>query len=67
LLQVIMRMGKWLHQAMYSHYMSFKTDGLLGMADWPHAQAKDFGHFWHECFEIDVPDWMIGLVSCVVW
>jgi hypothetical protein len=61
-----MRMGKWLHQAMYSHYLAFfKTDGLLAMADWPHAQAKDFGHFWHERFEIDVPDWMIGRVSSV--
>jgi hypothetical protein len=66
-LQVIMRMGKWLHQAMYTHYLAFfKTEGLLAMGEWPHAQQKDFGHFWHERFEINVPDWLIHRVSGVL-
>jgi hypothetical protein len=61
---MIQRMGKWLHQAMYRYYLTlFKKEGLLGAADWPHAQAKDFGHFWHEIFEINMPDWMITKVS----
>jgi len=39
--QVILRMGKWLHQAMYTHYLSFfKTEGLLAMGGWPHAQQQ---------------------------
>eukprot|EP00882_Tetradesmus_deserticola_P023008 GHRQ01025033.1.p2 GENE.GHRQ01025033.1~~GHRQ01025033.1.p2 ORF type:complete len:233 (+),score=98.32 GHRQ01025033.1:693-1391(+) len=60
---VIMRMGKWLHQAMYTHYLTFfKTEGLLAMGEWPHAQAKDFGHFWHERFEINVPEHVLSTV-----
>ncbi len=58
-----MRMGKWLHQAMYTHYLSFfKTEGLLAMGGWPHAQMKDFGHYWHERFEINVPEHMLHQV-----
>eukprot|EP00775_Hariotina_reticulata_P005326 gene5326-5562_t len=60
---VILRMGKWLHQAMYTHYLSFfKTEGLLAMGRWPHAQKKDFSHFWHERFEMDIPSSMLSLV-----
>jgi len=61
--QVILRMGHWLHQAMYTHYLAFfKTEGLLAMGGWPHAQAKDFTHFWHERFEMDIPASMLSLV-----
>lgn len=62
-----MRMGKWLHQAMYTHYLSFfKTEGLLAMGGWPHAQLKDFLHFWHERGEINVPEHMLYQV-CAEW
>lgn len=65
--QVILRMGKWLHQAMYTHYLSFfKTEGLLAMGGWPHAQNKDFSHFWHERFEMDIPASMLSLVSVML-
>jgi hypothetical protein len=54
-LQVILRMGKWLRQAMYTHYLSFfKTEGLLAIGDWPYAQQKDFAHYWAERFELHV-------------
>ena len=56
-------MGKWLHQAMYTHYLSFfKTEGLLAMGNWPHAQLKDFGHYWHERFELNVPEHLLHVV-----
>jgi hypothetical protein len=56
-------MGKWLRQAMYTHYLSFfKTEGLLAMGDWPYAQQKDFGHYWSERFELHVAQYFIDLV-----
>lgn len=56
-------MGKWLRQAMYTHYLSFfKTEGLLAMGDWPYAQQKDFSHFWAERFELHVAEYFIDLV-----
>lgn len=56
-------MGKWLRQAMYTHYLSlFKTEGLLAMGDWPYAQQKDFAHFWSERFELHVAQYLIDLV-----
>jgi hypothetical protein len=42
LLQVIMRIGKWLKEAMYVNCLAFfKTEGLMAMGCWPHA-GKEF-------------------------
>jgi len=52
----IMRMGHWLHQALYNSYlMFFKADGLLSLGGWPEAANKNFKMFWHERFYPDIP------------
>jgi hypothetical protein len=62
-LQVIKRMGKWLHDAMYTNYLSFfKTEGLLAMGGWPHAERKDFGHFYAERFDALVKELLMHMV-----
>lgn len=62
-LQVIKRMGKWVKEAMYVNYLAFfKTEGLLAMGCWPHAEKKDFSHFWHERFECNVSQELMHLV-----
>jgi hypothetical protein len=63
LLQVIKRMGKWLKEAMYVNYLAFfKTEGLMAMCCWPHAEKKDFNYFWHERFECNVSQELMHLV-----
>jgi hypothetical protein len=55
-LQVIMRMGRWLAQSLYNSYLRyFKPEGLLGLAGWPRAALKDYSTFFHSRFCIPVP------------
>ncbi len=67
-------MGKWIYQAMYKSYlMFFKVDGLLAVAGWPGAAAKDFQQFWAPRFMASVPQelidhampWVKGLKAAV--
>ena len=53
---VILRLGKWLYDAMYKSYLLFfKPEGLLGVGGWPGAPQKDYHQFWAERFFIEPP------------
>lgn len=62
-LQVIGRQGSWLKAAMYKNYLRFfDTRALLGLGDWPEGTQGNLSMYWHERFQMQVPEELITLL-----
>lgn len=56
-------MGKWSDSALNKSYLlSYKPQGLLAIAGWPHAADDVKDQYFHERFCMTVPNSLVELV-----
>ena len=60
MVQSIARVGKWnLKDLQVSYLNYYALDALIALGGWEGAANKDFGQFFHERFQQEVPDELI--------
>ena len=53
----------WMKAAMYKNYLAFfNPQALLSLAEWPEGAQGNLGMYWHQRFQMAIPEELIQLL-----